>query len=144
MQFSDVWAFVRIHALHMPTRAYNLIFILHLLNQSFFITCRETSILVKVLRILNYSTNIQINDPPRHSHQVTREEVVIISSLQEACGLGSSMSSGQDTHWGDCRSEFQSWLYHLGAAHLAPQTSVSWGWHALHKGFYDSCTLPGT
>ena len=125
MQFSDVWAFVRIHALRMPTRAYNLIFILHLLNQSFFIICRETSILVKVLRILNYSKSIQISDPPKHSHQVTREEAAIISSLQEACSLCSPTSLGQDKHCGDCRSEFQSCLYHSRAAHLAPQASVS-------------------
>lgn len=54
---------VRTHTLHMSRRAYSLIFTPHLLGKSFFIACRETSVLVKVSWILNYSKSIQISEP---------------------------------------------------------------------------------
>lgn len=46
---SNACAFVRKHALHISRTTCNLIFIPHLLGQSFFVACRETSFLVKVL-----------------------------------------------------------------------------------------------
>lgn len=107
--------------MHTPTKSLGSYFQPSLLDQSFY-HMQETSILVKVLRILNYSKNIQINDPPKAqppSDQGGCDNFIFAGGLR----LCSLMSLGQDKHWGDCRSEFQSCLYHLGALHLAPQAS---------------------
>lgn len=104
---------VRTHALHMARRACNLIFAPRLLGQDFFffIACRETSVWVRVSRILNYSESIQINEPLWHSRHVASEVTGGISSLREALSL-CGFTSGKSKHLGGCRFAFASCFCH--------------------------------